>query len=598
MSSQIKLHGTPPSWGALTKRTIHTLTDGSCVAIVWDQNESDEITGDKDDVVDMHVYWSANRTAWTLKLTRSDTGWQGMIGVYSSFLDANNDLHVIARTTAGVVYTKLVYAANAGAPTWTFDAWETVFSHSTANLPSTCQFLDLAVANISPTIQVPIVGTIRKSGSNWLAEIHVRKTDATAGWVRKWPSVIVLGQSLYTNSNDLSIAVEAAPVSATDVRVAIMYVKIGATSGDLGDTLEIVSVNTQTGDVSGSVNRMVFDNLNQGEGNKARNCFLFATTGNNFVWGEAVGVTSGGYVCSGRVDRDGNTIIPATYSSEGLAIDRTNARWNQATAATYQDGGLNFTYVGTDGYIRNIIASRNGTTRLYFSDPTFWDNRYKLGPYYAVALYGGGSRNLDSGFRKHDSYANYGRNTSTASSREFRHQFAQVFRAPAAVRPGNGTTVDTDQPDLGIDADIDQKYPQSPMKGRWEFARDAAFTDSLRVFEQTEVFIRTGAAQGPPVRGRLVPIWYMVLDTNNAGVVVPMNDKLPATQELYSGTWYVRACYLDYFGIKHTYSPTATITVSHPPTAINLYPTGGEVKQWNGGQLVLNWGFRDTSPTD
>lgn len=574
--TQVRAHGTRPVNAGRAKRAVHTLSDGSALTVLVDRNESTQQLGDKDNVQKLYLHWSGDRVTWTQKFGASMT-FQNITAIYSSALDVNNNLHFVYRTTNGtILYILFTYAAGGGNPTWTGGTPETVFAE-TVIANSTA--LDIDVANVSSSVQVPIVSLFHTVGNTPRVHVYTRKTAATVGWVQSWAAVSVTAQSNVQGSEDCAIAVEATPASATAVRAAIMLTKVGSGSGDLGDTLEFIEIDTTTGSAFSNVNWGNITNLNVGQGGGKRNVFLFAGPSNTFVWVEVVGGTSNGFISVGKVDRSGAVIIPKSDSAKSLPFSRAGSGYNES-AVTYQDGVVNVVYNPQSGMAHTVIAAFQTNNTVLYGGAFYWDNAYKYGSYPNTSQYGGGNKNNDSGFRRHDIVTSYGIRPidGTASSRQYMHAWVKTLRAPAAIRPANGSTVNTDQPAVGLDADIDQQYANSTYLGRWEFARDAGFTNSLRVYKTSN--------------------YYTVQGTNVAGAVVAINDRLPAGQELFGGTWYVRGALEDLFGKVHTYFATATITVSHPPTAKDLAPTGGVVTRWGTGVITFAWGFVDTSPSD
>jgi hypothetical protein len=144
---------------------------------------------------------------------------------------------------------------------------------------------------------------------------------------------------------------------------------------------------------------------------------------------------------------------------------------------------------------------------------------------------------------------------------------------PTTLTPTTGATVTTDLPTLGLILVTGSGTGQSTQRAEFQIARDAAFTSNLRTILEPGGDARVSGATTEAVSG---------------------------AAELFQGTWYIRARALNTSGGQYSdYTATNTFTVSHPPTAINLTPTGGAIRQFGTtGNMTTNWNFSDTSPTD
>lgn len=105
---------------------------------------------------------------------------------------------------------------------------------------------------------------------------------------------------------------------------------------------------------------------------------------------------------------------------------------------------------------------------------------------------------------------------------------------------------------------------------RWQIAKDAGFTDSLREYTEPITKLRASGAT---------------------------SAQLPVASQLSQGGWYIRAAQVDESGIQGSWSGAGMLNVSHPPVAINRLPNGTTVR-YGTGKIEFTWDFSDTSPVD
>lgn len=141
--------------------------------------------------------------------------------------------------------------------------------------------------------------------------------------------------------------------------------------------------------------------------------------------------------------------------------------------------------------------------------------------------------------------------------------FEAKFNAPTNVSPIHGSTVNTDVPLL--------KATIESGRAEWQLATDSAFTANVRTAILPEANAITTAGE--------------------------VSMTLPDAQQLFQGTWYIRARV--YTTITADWSAANTFTVSHPPTTSGHAPTAGEYVAFGAtGDVTLSWTFSDTSSVD
>ena len=154
----------------------------------------------------------------------------------------------------------------------------------------------------------------------------------------------------------------------------------------------------------------------------------------------------------------------------------------------------------------------------------------------------------------------------------------QPTPAPVSVTPALGSTVSSSTPPLGATVDLNMKVPQSRVKMYWQFATSPDFATLQRNFIQTDAN------------------FFEVDNTDVDGNVVVFGDTLSTAQALRQGVWYVRALTVDEWGKQGAWSASQTFTVSHPPSATPVGPSGTNI--YGTGAVTFNWNFSDSYVND
>lgn len=157
-------------------------------------------------------------------------------------------------------------------------------------------------------------------------------------------------------------------------------------------------------------------------------------------------------------------------------------------------------------------------------------------------------------------------------------QYSQFTMNPAApstptvTLPANASTVNTDLPTLGLSMGP-AGVSGATVKAEWQMATDAGFTANVRTITEPDTDFRTSG--------------------------VTTEQMVAGGPELFQGTWFIRGREKDSIGQYGSYSASKTFTVTHPPAASTLSPTGGVTRPFGGsGTVTFSWAFTDTSPTD
>jgi hypothetical protein len=110
----------------------------------------------------------------------------------------------------------------------------------------------------------------------------------------------------------------------------------------------------------------------------------------------------------------------------------------------------------------------------------------------------------------------------------------------------------------------------------WQAATDAGFTTNIRSWVVGESWTIANTTSTTP-RTSTQQYW----DT-----------------AFFTGTWYIRARTIDYFGRVGPWSTGQSFTISHPPVSTNTGPLGETSVFYGAGTITFSWGVTDPSPYD
>lgn len=147
--------------------------------------------------------------------------------------------------------------------------------------------------------------------------------------------------------------------------------------------------------------------------------------------------------------------------------------------------------------------------------------------------------------------------------------YTNLQSAPTSVTPAASSTVTTDVPTLT--ANLAAHPDGFTVKAQWQVASDSGFTTNVRTLTEDDSALRTSGSA---------------------------SKALPSADQLFQGTWYVRARSIGRLGDEGTWSTGQSFTVAHAPSATITSPTGGVILDYNSGSVSLGWNFSDPSPVD
>lgn len=257
-------------------------------------------------------------------------------------------------------------------------------------------------------------------------------------------------------------------------------------------------------------------------------------------YAKLTGVTSGGasypyYVLKDRIYRcDGSSVTSAGLNNFDLEGDDTNI---------------------------TAITGKNATPGIDFV----------CFPHHYV---GSGNINWLNHHSHEGLYIRYTKNltTSAVTGREWRMiPILTNSKAPSGLQPTAGSTVNTSEPSLYA-ALSTVGEPQSRYKGRFQVDVSTGFNVVMRDVEESD---------------------------GDFAYWNPAIENVPSAQDLEQGNWYMRARYVDELGNEGPWTTLAsTFNVSHPPSAVQVFPSGGITIQYGSGQVTFDWNFSDTYAND
>lgn len=137
--------------------------------------------------------------------------------------------------------------------------------------------------------------------------------------------------------------------------------------------------------------------------------------------------------------------------------------------------------------------------------------------------------------------------------------------APTGVLPAHGSSLVTSRPTLAATL----PPAQGRVRGQWQTATDSGFTTSVKTTLEPDADLRASGAttEVPSVGNALVP----------------------------QGVFYVRAAAMNEFGVLGPYTAGNQLTITHPPSAANMSPTGNASRT---PDTRLSWTFSDPYVND
>lgn len=569
--------GASVSW-AHTRTTLTTST-GGVIVIVADNGSSTAALGHgtRDNVGRWYVYESTDRTTWTLRATINfPTG----MSHWNATIYPDNSIGIVAALGAGgaLNYYKMTYG------TYAVSAAETVHAAITATEQ------DVRLDVMTSDSGVPFVVALRRNttGSTRLrAMIYVRRAD-TGAWTNP-SNVTILTNVDRINAYEAltSSVLKGGSASSRRYVFAVGTRENQSSAWDAGVLIYTATYNETTGaQVTAPAYRwgVAADSIAATTSSSSQRVAMMWPTGTNEFTMGVMHSTGAKEMYALRGTWDGTTFTDLT--APWPAVSGFGTLTNNQMAMSYGANRIVFHHAPVSGSTYPWLASYVATFAPYdddmggqfnFKGHFKWDNQEQLTKGNGAPSSGTG-RHTD--FTTHDTTFVRRVDPVNNDENEFRHHYAVPTRAPAALTPAAGSTTISSLPPVTANADLDLKFPQSRHKITWQFASDSAFTTNLRTYVQPDSKFVT------------------VYNTDVAGTTVKFTDTLPGIYSMPQGSWFVRAAHVDEMGNTGAWTAGQAFSISHPPSAGNLKPSGAQLLQYGTGEVQFTWTFSDPSSDD
>lgn len=562
------------------------LSDGTMIIGIVDTNQVG-VTGDGGDntgVPKLYIYSSpAGTDVWTLRATYTlSLAGASARSISSLAVDGIDNLHFCYINASNqVIYVKFTKAAG---PTFTAGSNETAVAAAAGANVYTRVAID--VAGGATGTNVPIICVQVYDNTNpFKLRVAVRGTT-TSTWATLADQNTAVGGTPKTYTNAMDMACDQGVIGANRTNFCVVFNAINTLGGDAGDSVYIFDVNTNTPALNyfSSVTAIV----DTGTGGGYHRPKVFWTAAGTYLVASTIALspwTAWVFKFSYAAGPVFNyfTSLSGVQSASFGTVTRTLDPVQFSDIMYTPEGKLIFLGVNANGvwnFVASIVDSGGSSTVTFAPGAKKWDDGFKAGAGSVVppvAVHGGTHRNYVDILPVVSVFFVSGATTAYQAYSTFK----QLPLAPNNVLPAASSTSQTDRPLLG--ASHRSIYNNAPFrfKAEWQLATNAGFTTSLRTVTEADA--------------------DYLLPTNTASpsfTNVPTTEMLTALNELVQGTWFVRARSLDDSGAYGPYSASQSFSVSHPPAAANLFPTGGQIYVYGTGNITFDWDFTDPSGSD
>lgn len=548
------------------------------IGVVFNANATDATTGygDKTGVAKFEVWYSADRITFTRVANITPTAGMAASGCYAADLFADNSIALAWGSSSGLRYRKITFG------TWSVSG-ETAVSTLPAN--SFHDGIDVSVSD-SETVLIAWLLDFNTGTNRILYRLWGLRSGGSWEQIGADYAVSTVAYRPFTGTIAVAWAKGTLPGPK---RAYMVIVGAGAMGPDLGfqgwcDSTTEAATLTSTARVQAFTS---YGNIIDGNAPPFSQRMRFAAvaatlTDNTFLYGlNSVYYSPHNIQAAGKVSFDGTTVTAVIPTSEGTrSISGYPMSGITTPSVTIGQDTVNFLYnfrVGESGKV--AVSSYTARVRsdrpeiMFFNYSFKWDNEVTPTTDAYTPL-GGGGRNARSS-KAHDMFF-MRKGSSTGVT--LRHVWADPPIKPVSMTPDTGAVLVTSTPALQVAQALPRTYAPTRYRGVWEFASNAGFTTNFRQFISSE------------------DSWTY---NPKLGTTVFIQDTLPESLGLTQGIWYVRAANQDAFGKIGPYkTSTSSFSVSHPPAAAEIQPSGDEVVAYGSGSIYFTWQFTDPSSTD
>lgn len=569
------------SWARI-KRGVHTLSDGSLVAIVLDTNRSIAARaggGDSSNLAKFYVYTSPDGSAWTLKstvVTALDTSTDKVIS-FSSAVDVANNIHIVyCQFDSNVMYRQLTY--NAG--NYTQGTIRTVWTNTGTGVGA------VDIDSLDDTAGDAVIAIMNNAATGgafirWVVCLNGGATQYTDTTAQKFTN------GAYFANLDVTVSSYHTGISGNVTRgFAIAFSLISNDNRDLGDCVECFRVNTSN---AASANNTFNITAARGLGGKYRRVMLFNCEddpGKLCLVG--AGPSDSWYTRKINVT---GTVDTWSLLGNALSIDNTdhptaattsvsNQAINRATFAYRYGRAAIFTMSTADAYLTEMAKYSGDIPTWVISTQVYQWDKHPTGSIAPIScVVGGANRNLNlttGASQGPPTLVYYLASTSATMQKRVEFRGYALPLAPINTRPN--VVESTSYPTLEAKYQLPYDLPQSPVKVQWQVSADTNFTTLVTNYTQPDTLFTRAV--------------NTTQSTTDARTLYIPNTPIS------SGTRYVRSRQIDIFGNLGPWSPLTTFTIAHPPGAVRVSPSSDVVLPYSASGVTVTWEFTDPNPQD
>jgi hypothetical protein len=327
--------------------------------------------------------------------------------------------------------------------------------------------------------------------------------------------------------------------------------------------------NITTGAQVGST-RLIADKMFGASAKRWSIAMIFATNTNEWSVGAVTGIGNDTKVWASRLSWTGythpETSMGTTSSVNGFLYARCKGIYYTANRIYFAIGDRYqaWTFVGV------MFARFDNVTNKIFISPRHYADTWEVHMEPLNFMHGNAKNFTDPHYNNNIIFYSGATDAVGVPAVNYRHRIELFAHIPenAVSYPPAGSTVNTDRPWMMTPIALGE---EPRVKGAWDLSTASDFSQNFR-----RVVAPDSAFQGSGT----------------------MTYQLPAVNELFQTTWYIRPQTTSEFGQLSFPGPTTSFIVSHPPQVSLPTPTGNEVIQWNVLGNQIKWKFVDTSPSD
>jgi hypothetical protein len=602
--------GTTASFSPIMKRATAVLSDGSAVMMVPDTNIStiggDDVTG----VMKIRFYKSdVSRTTWSLNFTytppvAASSSTVQFVG--SMTIDTSNNLHVGWAGTDGTLnYTPFTF----GSGTWTAGTRQTVVAGNAVTRRWRCIDIDIA-GTTNPMIGAYEAKT--SAGLSAFVSFYIRLNDGTT-WRNAYQedeSAFASGAlPIYEPSEDVSCSYDSAGV-VSNVVTFLVYIARVAQFEDRGDMIREFTFNVSTGTNGSATSPGTWPIFNQNVAATRRRGWIYKNTAGYWQVAFALGTTQpqlqvtrlthGNYTAP-IINK---TNIPATaiYSANGITQASTllwpSVYWDTAKyaalACAYSDNKVVFGFITPNtmtlggSYMLASVVFRYDTqsaqsTSYVDTQMRPLDGNFSYGEV-PVSIYGQANANTMAGKQEYNFLGVYGHAGNSTASNQYNQVRAitdTFYDPPTNVGPTG--VVPNERPTLQVRVQNSGLYPNIKGKIEWNLATNSGFSSNLKTIIEPDSNYRYFGSTNSSVP----PQYNISLMLSGVG-----------SQQLFTGTWYMRSRVVSDLGQVSAWSTTTTFAVLHKPAALPKSPNVASFSVYDANGVPFTWVFSDTETTD